>query len=260
MLPPRALIGMVHLASLPGAPRSRRTVADIARAAADEARILAKAGFDAVIVENMHDAPYVNAHGPEVVAAMTRAALAVRDAVPDLVLGVQVLSLGHREALAVALAADAAFIRVENFVFAHVADEGLLPEAVAGPLLRYRRQIGADRIKVFADVKKKHASHAITADLSLAETVHAAEFFGADGIIVTGAFTGQPVAPADLRDARRASSIPVLVGSGVNAASLPAVLRDADAVIVGSSIKRGGRWHNPVDPARARAFVKARGA
>ena len=59
-------------------------------------------------------------------------------------------------------------------------------DACAGPLLRYRKQICAEHIAVWADVKKKHAAHAVTADVSLAETVKAAEFFGADAVIVTG--------------------------------------------------------------------------
>jgi len=79
-------------------------------------------------------------------------------------LGVQVLAAANREALAVALAVGATFVRVENFVYAHVADEGLMPVADAGPLLRYRRQIGADHVKILADVKKKHSSHALTAE------------------------------------------------------------------------------------------------
>ena len=89
------------------------------------------------------------------------------------------------------IAVGAAFVRVEGFVFAHVADEGLI-ESDAGALLRYRRAIGAEGVRVFADVKKKHSAHAITADVDLAETAHAAEFFLADGVIVTGAATGEP--------------------------------------------------------------------
>ena len=47
------------------------------------------------------------------------------------------------------------FMRAEGFVFSHVADEGLL-NACAGDLLRYRRQIGAEHIQIFTDIKKKH--------------------------------------------------------------------------------------------------------
>lgn len=271
-LPPRAIVGMVHVAALPGTPRSRLAPGAIARQAAEEARVLAQAGVDAVMIENMHDAPYI--HGmqdPAVVAGMTACGLAVQDALEKarrgsrrLPMGVQVLSGGQREALAVALTTGAGFIRAENFVFAHVADEGLLERAEAGPLLRYRRGLGAgaEKIAIFTDIKKKHASHAITADIPLSEAVEAAGFFGSDGVIVTGTATGKPTDPDDLAQARAVTraaghNLPVLVGSGVNAGTVRSLLELADAVIVGSAIKRGGRWSNAVDPRRAAALVNA---
>lgn len=260
-LPPRALIGMVHVGALPGTAHHRSDVGDIVTRAVAEARVLAQAGFDAVMLENMHDRPYVQApHGPEIVAAMTRAVGAVRNALPRIPLGIQVLSGGEREAVAVALACEAQFIRCENFVFAHVADEGMMATAAAGPLLRYRRAIGADHIRVFADIKKKHASHAITGDIGIPEAAHAAEFFGADGVIVTGIFTGRPTSPEEVAAARAATSLPVLVGSGVTPKQVRGLF-DAGAagLIVGSAIKRGGRWEQPVDPARCRELVRARG-
>lgn len=250
---------MIHVAALPGSPGSRLSIEEIVDRAATEADELARAGFDAMIVENMHDRPYVHGgHGPETVAAMTRAALAVRETAPELPLGVQVLSGGNREALAIALAAGGSFIRCENFVFSHVADEGLLAVAEAGPLLRYRRSIGAEHIAVLCDVKKKHASHAITADVSIAGAAEAAEFFGASGIIVTGSATGKPVNPDDLGAVRAATKLPLLVGSGATPESLAGLFRHADAVIVGSSIKKGGVWSNAIDPARCRRLVEAR--
>lgn len=253
---PKALIAMVHVGALPGSPKASLSVAQLCHAAAEEAKVLAAAGFDAIIVENMHDAPYVHAqHGPEVVACMTRAAEAVRAAATWLPLGVQVLSGGAREALAVAQASGGSFIRCENFVFAHVADEGLLERAEAGPLLRYRRSIGAGDIKVFCDIKKKHASHAITADLSIAGAVEGAEFFGADGIIITGTATGKPAAAADVAEARGATKLPVWVGSGVTPDQLGNLWQHADALIVGSWIKRDGYWANPVDEARCRTLI-----
>jgi len=254
----KALIGMVHVGALPGTPRGVRSVAEICDVAAAEARTLARAGFDAILVENMHDRPYVHGEqGPEIVSAMTRAALAVRDAAPKLPLGVQVLSGGNRGALAIALAAGGSFIRCENFVFAHVADEGLLARAEAGPLLRYRREIGAERIAVFCDIKKKHASHALTADVSIAEAAEAAEFFGADGIIVTGTATGKPTDPDELCAVRGATTLPLLVGSGVTPEQLPQLFESADGVIVGSWIKRGGVWSRPTDARRCELLVRA---
>lgn len=255
---PKALIGMVHVGALPGSPRSARSVGALVAQAAEEARVLSDAGLDGIIVENMHDAPYVHgAHGPEVVACMTRAADAVRAAAPGLPMGVQVLSGGAREALAIALATGGSFIRCENFVFSHVADEGLLERAEAGTLLRYRRSIGAEDIKIFADIKKKHASHAITADLSITDCVEGAAFFGADGVIITGTATGKPVRVEDVAEARHASDLPVWVGSGVAPDQLATLWESADALVVGSWIKHGGHWMQPVDPARCRELVKA---
>jgi membrane complex biogenesis BtpA family protein len=208
----------------------------------------------------MHDAPYIHGdHAPEIVASMSRCALEVRAAVGDAMpLGIQILSGGNREALAVALACGLQFIRCENFVFAHVADEGLLGRAEAGPLLRYRRQIGAAHVRVFCDLKKKHASHAITSDVPIEDAAHGAEFFGADGMIVTGEATGRPTSETDIAAVRGATRLPVLVGSGVtpkSAASLFAA--GADALIVGSWIKQRGDWMNAVDPKRARAMARA---
>jgi membrane complex biogenesis BtpA family protein len=255
-LPPKALIGMVHVGALPGTPRATEPIEELVRRAVADAWSLAEGGCDAILVENMHDLPYLRREvGPEITAGMTAVCRAIREAT-TLPCGVQVLAGANEAALAVALAAGFEFIRAEGFVFSHVADEGWI-DACAGPLLRYRRHIGADRIAVWADVKKKHSAHAVTADVSLAETVHAAEFSGADAVIVTGEATGRETSTADLASARTATKLPVVVGSGVTVANAAEMLRHADAVIVGSSLKREGHWQNPVELDRVRALVAA---
>lgn len=252
---PRALIGVVHLHALPGTPGSKLDIAAITATAVAEAREYQQAGFHAVMIENTHDRPYLKAVvGPEITAAMAVIGVAVREAT-GLPLGIQVLAGANTNALAVALACGASFVRVEGFVFAHIADEGLT-EASAGALLRYRRAIGADHIRIFADVKKKHSAHAITADVDIVETAHAAEFFLVDGVIVTGVATGQPAEAAEVNSVGRAVSVPTLVGSGITSENL-ASYSGADGFIVGSSIKQDGLWQNPIDPIRARALAKA---
>lgn len=255
---PKLLIGMVHVGALPGTPRARLSVPQLAKEAAREAAILVKEGFRALLLENMHDAPYVaGGHGPEITAGMTAAALAIREAVGDVTMGIQVLARGEREALAVALAANCQFIRCENFVFSHVADEGLMVSASAGPLLRYRRQIGAEAVKIMCDLKKKHASHAITADVTLEDAIHATEFFGGEGVIVTGTATGKPVRIEDVRAARDASSLPVWVGSGVTPELIPTLVPLVDGLIVGSYLKKGGHWTGALDTKRCAQVVRA---
>ena len=252
---PRALIGVVHLQALPGTPAGKLDIPGITSIAVNEAREYEDAGFNGVMIENTHDRPYLKAAvGPEITAAMAVIGAEIRRAT-KLPLGVQVLAGANSSALAVALACGASFVRVEGFVFAHVADEGLI-EGSAALMLRYRRGIGADHIRVFADVKKKHSAHAITADVDIAETANAAEFFLVDGVIVTGVATGQPAEPDEVISVSRAVSVPTLVGSGITSENLPRYA-GADALIVGSSIKQDGLWSNRIDPARARALVSA---
>ncbi|XP_066289599.1 uncharacterized protein F13E9.13, mitochondrial-like [Branchiostoma lanceolatum] len=250
-----AAIGMVHVGALPGTPRSSATVGQLIDKACQEAEIYKRAGLDAVMVENMHDVPYLLGGdvGPEVTATMTAVCREVRRVCPRVPCGVQVLSAANKQALAVALAAGLDFVRVEGFVFSHVADEGFL-NSCAGDLLRYRTMIGADSIMVFTDIKKKHSSHAITADVSIADTARAAEFFLSDGVIVTGTETGRPVDSKELKEVQQAVDIPVLVGSGVSTENLPTYLR-ANGLIVGSYFKKNGRWQNEVDLDRVDRFM-----
>lgn len=253
----KALIGMVHLGALPGTPSHRQSMAEIVEQAVGEAVMLAEAGFDAIMIENMHDVPYEQRDvGPEIVAGMSMVACAIRRSAP-IPLGVQVLAAANKAAMAVAHASGAQFIRAEGFVFSSVADEGFLDRADAGPLLRYRKAIGAEHVHVLADVKKKHSAHAITGDVDVGEMAKAAEFFGADGIIVTGIATGQPIRLDDLGTVRVASSRPLIVGSGVTPDSVANLLAYADGLIVGSWYKQDGLWSNPPDAARARELVRA---
>ena len=250
-----AVVGMIHVDPLPGTPRHRSAPQAIIDKAVDEALCYERSGIDGIAIENMHDIPYLRGGvGPEVTAAMTAVACAVRQAV-KVPCGIQILAGANREALAVALAAGLQFTRVEGFVFAHVADEGII-ESCAGALLRYRKAIGAEHIAVYCDVKKKHCSHAVTADVSLAETAKAAEFFLADGVIVTGRATGEPADLDAVREVRQATALPVLVGSGVTIDNVADYLAVADVLIIGSWFKSDGRWQAPVDEQRVRSLMQ----
>ncbi len=253
---PKPVIGMIHVGALPGAPASEHSVAELVRLAAREARDYCAAGVDGLAIENMHDLPYLRGEaGPEIVAAMALIGQAVK-AESGLPVGVQILAGANVEALAVAHAAGLDFIRAEGYAFAHVADEGLI-QSSAGRLLRYRRQIGAERVQVWADIKKKHAAHAITADVGLGATAEAAEFMRADAVIVTGSVTGDPPQTDDVREAKAHCRLPVLLGSGVTGDNLPEFFPLADGFIVGTHFKAGGRWTNPVDPRRVEHFMAA---
>ena len=251
---PKTVVGMIHVRALPGTPRHAGGIAPILDQALAEAEIYRSCGIHALMVENMHDVPYVQRPGPEVLAAMAVLAREVKRAHPQIPLGIQILAGANREALGAALAAGADFIRAEGFVFGHVADEGYM-DACAGDLLRHRKAIGAEHVAVFTDIKKKHSAHAVTADVDVVQTAHAAEFFLSDGLILTGAATGEAASTAELRAVYAATKLPVLVGSGITAENLKDYLPIADAFIVGSYFKRAGQWENPLDPARIRRLL-----
>jgi hypothetical protein len=254
----KALIGMVHVHALPGTAKSEKSPSQIIEIAVDEATKLVALGFDSVLIENMHDTPYLLREvGPEIVATMTAATQAVIDAV-DVPVGIQILAGANRAALAVAYATGAHYIRAEGFAFASVADEGIMDVADAGPLLRERRRIDAGDIAILADIQKKHSSHALTADLSIGDHARGADFMGADGVIVTGSHTGHAVDIAHLREVRGATELPLLVGSGVTPENVKEIFEYADAAIVGSSIKKDGAWNQTLDSSRCQALVNAK--
>lgn len=255
------LIGMLHVLPLPGAPkydpqRGMRAVRDRARR---EAAQLIRAGFDGFIVENGWDIPFVK---PDDVGHETSAALAVivadlKREFPEVPVGINCLANAVGVSIAVATAAGGSFVRANQWANAYVANEGFV-EGQAGRVSRYRHAIGADAVTVWADVKVKLGAHAITADRSLAEQARDTAWFDADALIVTGSRLGDPPADGDLKTVRETTTLPVVVGSGVRVDNLREIFRYADAVIVGSSIKQNGVWHQPMDEVALHAMTTER--
>jgi membrane complex biogenesis BtpA family protein len=251
---PKTVIGVIHVGALPGTPRGVLSIAELVQRAKDEARVYRECGVDGIIIENMHDVPYLKgAVGPEIVAAMAIIGNEVKNecALP---VGVQILAGANIEAMAVAHAAGLDFVRAEGYAYAHIADEGLI-EASAAKLLRYRKMIGAERVQVWADVKKKHSAHAITADVSLGQTAETIEFMGADCVIVTGSVTGEAPQLKDVREAKGHCHLPVFLGSGITESNIEQFYEEADGFIIGSAFKIDGLWSNTVDPNRVTQFV-----
>ena len=251
---PKPVVGVIHVGALPGTPRGSQSVRELVRSARDEARVYRECGVDGIIIENMHDVPYLKGEvGPEIVAAMTAIGTEVKNQC-QLPVGIQILAGANIEAMAVAHAAGLDFIRAEGFAYAHVADEGII-EASAAKLLRYRKLIGAERVQVWTDVKKKHSAHAITADVSLGETAETVEFMGADCVIVTGSVTGQAPKVADIQEAKSHCHLPVFLGSGISESSIEQFYKEADGFIIGTSFKVDGLWSNTVDAVRVTQFI-----
>lgn len=251
------LCGVLHLPPLPGSPRASDGAAATARAAARDARLLVAAGFDLVIVENFGDAPFFRDAVPAItIAAMTACALAVREACPQLALGINVLRNDAASALAIAVAVGASCVRVNVLSGARVTDQGVI-EGRAAELLRLRRELGGDGVEVWADVAVKHSAPLAARELG-EETRDLVQRALADAVLVTGSGTGEAVDMERLALVRAAAGrAPVLVASGATVESLPGLARACDGVIVGSALRADGRAGGPVDGEAARRFAGA---
>lgn len=251
----KSVIGMIHIDALPGTPNFKGSVKNIIDKALMEAKFYMSGGVDGIAIENMHDVPYLNkSAGPEITSLMSIIGYEIKQ-LTKMPVGIQILAGANKQALAAANSAGLDFIRAEGFVFAHIADEGTI-NSDAAELLRYRKAIGADNILIFTDVKKKHSSHNITADVSIEQTAHAAEFFLSDGIILTGSETGKETDLDEVKSVKKSIKLPVIIGSGITLNNIENYLPYCDAVIIGSYFKKSGNWKNTVDTERVKAFMK----
>ena len=254
----KPVIGVIHLAPLPGAPRyDGQKMSEIYAAAEADAKTLSEGGVDGIIVENASDMPFARPEhiGPSTVAALTAACLAVRAIVPNPI-GITCVANGVIPALGVAKAVGAGWVRANQWVNAYVANEGFL-NGPAPEAMRYRSNIRAVDVAVFADVHVKFGAHAITADRSIAEQATDAEWFDADVLIASGTRTGSPTEPREVAEVRAGTNLPVIIGSGLTADLVPSLFPTADGAIVGQWLKRDGRWWNAVDPRRVDQLMKA---
>jgi membrane complex biogenesis BtpA family protein len=251
-----AVIGVIHSRPLPGAPDYEgEDMEEVIGYALAEALRYVGGGVDGLIVENHGDIPFAKPEdlGPETAACMATMTRAVRQEV-NVPIGVNVLANAPIQAFAIAKAAGAQFIRVNQWANAYVANEGFM-EGRAGAAMRYRAWLHARAVRVFADVHVKHGAHAITADRAIGELARDVEFFDADVAIATGQRTGDAATIDELRTIAAGTSLPVVVGSGVTPQNVGDILSVADGVIVASYLKRDGVWWNPVDPDRLAVFM-----
>ena len=248
---------MLHLPALPGAPNHHRELAEVESRLVEEACLLSEVGFHGAMMENFGDVPFhKGASDVTTIASMTRLAMSVQRAVPELSLGINVLRNDARGALALAIAfaTGARFIRVNVHVGATATDQGII-EGQAAATLRLKKELGSD-VAIWADVHVKHGkslAHASITD----EAEDAVKRGLADALIVSGRGTGEATSLDDLRAVRDLElGAPVYVGSGVTAENLTSLLDLADGVIVGTSLKADGRTTNPIDRGRAERFIE----
>lgn len=247
---PLAVIGMIHLPPLPGSPLSALPLAAVRDWALRDTEALLRGGVHGLMIENFGDTPFYPTHVPAAtIAQMTWLLAEIKRIAGQVPCGVNVLRNDSVAALSVAAAAGGEFIRVNVLSGARVTDQGIIA-GTAHELLRERKRLATDAIQIWADVDVKHSAPLAPRPLAdeVADIVHRAH---ADAVIVTGRSTGAATSTEDLQTVvGAAEGKPVIVGSGVNAATISSFRGTASAVIVGSALKREGRAANEVDPRR----------
>lgn len=246
----KPIIGMVHLPALPGTPLynnigGMETVRDWVRR---DIAALQAGGIDAVMYCNENDRPYRLDADVASVAAMADVVASTRGEL-SVPFGVNVL-WDPRATLAVAKATGAAFVR-EIFTGAFAGDFGLWIRS-AGDAHRYRREIGADDVRLIFNINAEFA--APLAPRPVPEVARSVVFSSSpDAICVSGPITSQAVDDSTLGQvaaAVRGSGVPVLVNTGLKAANASDLMQHADGAIVGSSLKEDGITWNRVDAER----------
>ena len=250
----KPVIAMAHLPALPGTPRydpSLGVEGIVERVRADVEHLLA-GGVDGILFCNEDDRPYSFHMDMEAVAVMTRVITEVRP--KDRPFGVDFL-WDAKAALAVAKATGAAFIR-EVVTGVYESDMGLwAPDAAA--LYRYRRQIDAEDVRIFANITPEFASP--LGNRTVAQRAKSAVVSTlVDVILVSGPMAGAEPDVSWVREAKEAvgDEVPVFLNTGAKASNIRTFLQYADGVIVGSSLKVDGYTWNPVDPERVKAFME----
>jgi membrane complex biogenesis BtpA family protein len=253
---PKTIIGMVHLPALPGTPfydasTGMNAIRDWVKRDLDA---LQSGGIHAVMFCNENDRPYTLDADFGSVAAMADVVSSMRGEL-SVPFGVNVL-WDPKATLAVAAVTGASFCR-EIFTGAFAGDFGVWTRC-AGDAFRYRRQLGAEHLRLIFNINAEFAAQ--LAPRPVADVARSVAFSSSpDALCVSGPITSQPVnasALAEVKEAVKQTGVPVLVNTGFKAASAAELLQHADGAIVGSSLKIDGITWNPVEPARVRELMQ----
>jgi membrane complex biogenesis BtpA family protein len=250
----KPIIAMVHLGALPGSPLHDHAggIEAIVEGARKDLRALVAAGFDAVMFGNENDRPYEFKVDTASTATMAYVIGQLRSEI-TVPFGVNVL-WDPMSSMALAAATGARFVR-EIFTGTYASDMGpWTPDA--GAAMRYRDRLNRQDLAMLYNVS---AEFAYSLDQRpLADRARSAVFSSIpDAILVSGSITGEAARMVDLEAVKKAlPTTPVLANTGVKHATVQDVLKVADGCIVGSSLKVDGDTWKPVDPERAKEFMR----
>jgi membrane complex biogenesis BtpA family protein len=253
---PKSIIGMVHLPALPGSPLydAAGGMAAIRDWTKRDLEALQRGGIHAVMFCNENDRPYRLDADPASVAALTDVVASLRSEL-SVPFGVNLL-WDPIATIAVAAATGASFCR-EIFTGAFAGDFGLWVRS-AGDAWRYRRQVGAEHVRLLFNINAEFA--APIAPRPIGEVARSVVFSSCpDAVCVSGGITSQSVETSTLGQVYQAikeTEVPILVNTGFKVSNARELLQYADGAVVGSSLKVDGVTWNRVDQTRVKELMR----
>lgn len=229
------LIGMVHFGPLEDSSGSPGFEV-IFNNAIKDLNTLEKSGFDAVIFENNYDTIHTE-------FLTKKAKEQFRKLISSLVkktnlpIGISVLWNDYITALEIAKEFSLEFIRIPVFVDKVRTNYGFEVEGNPKEIIEYQHSLKAEDICLLTDIQVKHST--LLNQRPISESAQEAQKEGSDGLTVTGKWTGDPPALEDLKSVRKATSLPIIIGSGVDINNFNDLKNLANAFIIGTSIKEG---------------------
>lgn len=237
------VIGMVHCLALPGTPNFCGDMKKVIDQAVQDAIMLEKSGMDAIIVENMGDGNFgINLDIEQSCALAAVSAIVAQNV--KIPIGIDAAMNDYATNFSIAKAIGAEFVRIPVFVDTVEFFGGII-QPVAREALKFRKNLGAENVKILADIQVKH-THMLLPHVSVEDSAKTAEACGADAIIVTGTHIGVETPIDMIKRVKKVTSLPVIAGSGVKTSNIKEQLDIADGAIVGTSLKEGGKLSNPI--------------
>ncbi len=240
----KIICAALHLPPLPGSANAAKSSGrDAMQQTIDfalrNAEMAVSNGISALYIQDLGDHPVKKEIPPYIIGGMAVVGYALRQAFPELKLGLCFMGHGAKEPISVAKAIGADFVRLKVFVGAMLKAEGVL-EGCAAEAQEYQTLLGAENVQLLVDVYDR--TGVPLAPLPLSEVCKQAAVFGnADALILTGISYAETV--DRIKEVRAADlGVPLLIGGGVNFGNVAEALQLADGIIVSSVLKGQDRF------------------
>ena len=216
-------------------------------------KALQDGGVDGVLISNEFSFPYQANAEPVVACAMARVIGELKQEI-KVPFGID-LEADPMLAMDLAAAVDANFVR-GTFTGTYVGVGGIT-QPDTGAILRRKHALGLKNLKLLYFLNNESDSYMTPinyADLA-AEIIFNCE---PDGLCVTGAHAGIEAKSTLIEQTREriaGMGVPVFAATGCNAANIKEKLAISDGSLVGTCLKKDGKFKNHVDFERVKEFM-----